>query len=318
MKLYAEVFETGEKLIRDTLLALGFHKSTGTSEHVAINTLPWPRSEISRLPIESKQPHYGHVKGSTGICHVYTFSSASNSWASIKEVEKDVYQLSNQQYVVEVANGVITSLYDVVAKREVIAEGGKANQLVIFDDKPLYWQAWDVEVYHLDSRQELEPGRTTIAERGPHRVSVVTETRISEHSWAKTTVSLAAVVDGEPSYVEIGGEVEWRVTMKFLKVEFPVDITNTEASYESQFGIVKRPTHYNTSWDMAKFEVCCHKWADLSEASYGVSILNDSKYGFATSGKIMRLSLLRAPKAPDAHADMGGLRISLLETFFLH
>ena len=59
------------------------------------------------------------------------------------------------------------------------------------------------------------------------------------------------------------------------------------------------------SWDMAKFEVCCHKFADLSEAGYGVSILNDSKYGFATCGNLMRLSLIRAPKAPDAHADMG-------------
>lgn len=59
------------------------------------------------------------------------------------------------------------------------------------------------------------------------------------------------------------------------------------------------------SWDMAKFEVCCHKFADLSEAEYGVSILNDSKYGFATVGNLQRLSLLRSPKAPDAHADMG-------------
>lgn len=96
--------------------------------------------------------------------------------------------------------------------------------------------------------------------------------------------------------------------MRFLKVEFPVDIVNTEASYETQYGIIRRPTHYNTSWDMAKFEVCCHKWADLSENGYGVSILNDSKYGFATCGNMMRLSLLRAPKAPDAHADMGKSR----------
>lgn len=80
---------------------------------------------------------------------------------------------------------------------------------------------------------------------------------------------------------------------------------STEASYETQFGVVKRPTHYNTSWDMAKFEVCSHRFADLSEHGYGVSILNDSKYGFATAGNTMRLSLLRSPKAPDAHADMG-------------
>jgi alpha-mannosidase len=97
--------------------------------------------------------------------------------------------------------------------------------------------------------------------------------------------------------------------MKFLKVEFPVDVRNTEASYETQYGIVKRPTHYNTTWDMAKFEVCCHKFADLSEANYGVSVINDSKYGFATCGNLMRLSLLRSPKAPDEHADMGAHKI---------
>ena len=67
----------------------------------------------------------------------------------------------------------------------------------------------------------------------------------------------------------------------------------------------RKPLANSRSWDMAKFEVCCHKFADLSEAGYGVSILNDSKYGFATCGNLMRLSLLRAPKAPDAHADMG-------------
>ncbi|KAJ5668477.1 uncharacterized protein N7477_007047 [Penicillium maclennaniae] len=147
--------------------------------------------------------------------------------------------------------------------------------------------------------------RLSFAENDEHRVSLVSHTKISDKSWIKTTISLAASVSSEPSRVEFESEVEWHETMKFLKVEFPVDVTNTEASYETQYGIIRRPTHYNTSWDMAKFEVCCHKWADLSEHGYGISILNDSKYGFATCGNLMRLSLLRAPKAPDAHADMG-------------
>jgi alpha-mannosidase len=130
---------------------------------------------------------------------------------------------------------------------------------------------------------------------------VTTTTKISEKSWIKSTISLSS----ENSYVEVSAEVEWHETMKFLKVEFPTNLNNTEASYETQYGIVRRPTHYNTSWDMAKFEVCCHKWADLSEHGYGISVLNESKYGFAVCGSLMRLSLLRAPKAPDAHADMG-------------
>src|SRR5690606_19550750 len=142
-------------------------------------------------------------------------------------------------------------------------------------------------------------------EQGPLRASLQVETKISEDSWIKTVISLNAAVDGNDSYVEFENEIEWREKMKFVKVEFPVDVTNTEATYECQYGYVKRPTHYNTSWDMAKFEVCCHKWADLSEHGFGVAILNDCKYGFATVGNLMRLSLIRAPKAPDANADMG-------------
>lgn len=201
--------------------------------------------------------------------------------------------------------GVITSLYDRVAEREVIPKGRKANQYVIFDDKPLYWQAWDVEVYHLDTRKPLRSHETTIHENLSHRVSVVSHTRISDKSTIKTIISLSAAVPGQQSHVDFTSHIDWHETMKFLKVEFPVDVRSTEASYESQFGVVRRPTHYNTSWDMAKFEVCCHRFADLSEHGYGVSVLNDSKYGFATAGNLMRLSLLRSAKAPDADADMG-------------
>jgi len=306
-ELYADVFKTGEKLISDAMSELGFDdKPSKESKLVAVNTLPWARTEVTKLPAMAGSPQYGLANGEMGIVEVRPLASAhSTATASIKEVKKGVYQLSNSQYRVEVSDGVITSLYDIAAKREIIPKGKKANQLVIFDDKPLYWQAWDVEVYHLDSRQELHSSKTSITEHGPHRVSVEIETKISPESWIKTTISLSAAVGNHPSYVEMASEVEWRETMKFLKVEFPVDIVNQEASYETQFGIVRRPTHYNTTWDMAKFEVCCHKWADLSEAGYGVSILNDSKYGFATCGNLMRLSLLRAPKAPDAHADMG-------------
>ena len=89
-------------------------------------------------------------------------------------------------------------------------------------------------------------GKSKILETGPHKVSVVTDTAISKDSWVKTTISLSASIGDEPGYVAVDGEVEWRETMKFLKVEFPVDIVNTEASYETQYGIIRRPTHYNT------------------------------------------------------------------------
>jgi alpha-mannosidase len=297
-------------LLADALAELGFddEKSLNAdSKLVAMNTLPWQRSEIVKLPSVASQATYGLAHGSgLGPIDIRSLTSPySASTATIKQLSPDVFELRNSQFKVKVTNGAVTSLYDIAVGREIIPEGQKAAQLVIYDDKPLYWQAWDVEVYHLKSRQELSPSKVTISESSIHRVSLEIETKISDKSWIKTTLSLPAAVGNAPTALEIDAEIEWHETMKFLKVEFPVDIVNTEASYETQFGIVRRPTHYNTTWDMAKFEVCVHKWADLSEATYGVSILNDSKFGFATQGNVMRLSLLRSPKAPDAHADMG-------------
>lgn len=310
-ELYKRVFDTGDKLITEALHTLGFSNNIASKGSLtAINTSPWPRAELVKLPstTNSKASAYALVKGGPGLATVEVLPTKEvRSSVSVQEIKKGIFQMSNIYYKIQVEGGSITSLYDLAADREILVKGAKANQLVVFDDKPLYWQAWDVEVYHLESRTELPPGKTSISEDGPHRVSLVTETKISEESWIKTTISLAAAVEDQPSYIEMASEVEWHEKWKFLKVEFPVDITNTEASYETQYGIIRRPTHYNTSWDMAKFEVCCHKWADLSENGYGVSILNDSKYGFATCGNMMRLSLLRSPKAPDAHADMGKL-----------
>ncbi|KAL9586669.1 MAG: hypothetical protein Q9212_000738 [Teloschistes hypoglaucus] len=303
-ELYARVLKAGVDLLKGALSSLGLDDTTSSkSELKTINTLPWYRVEIIKLP--GTEGDFAAVTGGPGLANVETLTKASKSTARIRKIDDGVFEMRNDDFIVQIENGAITSLVDLAEDRDIIPKGQKANQLVIFDDKPLYWQAWDVEVYHLRSREELKPSKVYIVDDGPHMVSLCTETKISEQSWIKTTISLAASIEGHPSYVSMSSEVEWHETMRFLKVEFPVDVMNTEASYETQYGIVRRPTHYNTSWDMAKFEVCCHKWADLSEAGYGVSILNDSKYGFAVAGNVMRLSLLRAPKAPDAHADMG-------------
>lgn len=303
-ELYAKLFETAYRVRKEIYKVLGLSetKAASVQDAVVLNTLPWHRKEI----VDINEHEGGVACGSGNLLRVHTFKTSSDKkQVSVSKEEDGFFVLENDDLKIKVKDGAITSMYDRRVGREVIPKGGKANQFVIFDDKPLYWQAWDVEVYHLESRKELTSEATEIAEEKPHRVSVVTKTKISDKSSMKTTISLSAAIEGQQSHVEVHSEVEWHETMKFLKVEFPVDVRNTEASYETQFGVVKRPTHYNTTWDMAKFEVCCHRFADLSEHDYGVSILNDSKYGFATVGNLMRLSLLRAPKAPDAHADMG-------------
>jgi alpha-mannosidase len=99
--------------------------------------------------------------------------------------------------------------------------------------------------------------------------------------------------------------VEWRDRQKLLKVAFPLQIRTRRATYDLPFGHIERATHRNTSWEQAKFEVCGHKWADLSEGDYGVALLNDCKYGYDARENVLRLSLLRSPIRPDAESDQG-------------
>ncbi|CRK05543.1 Alpha-mannosidase like protein [Verticillium longisporum] len=309
-KIYANVKETGVVLLRQIFAVLGVDTNAAVDVQnlefaVALNTLPWPRKEL--IDVSETEVVVASGEGHALAVESFQASADDAKAVTVQEITPGLFQLQNAHLTVKVENGTITSVYDRRARRETLA--GKANQYVVFDDKPIYWQAWDAEVYHLDTREELSNSNTTIHEDKGHRASVVTETRISENSSIRTTISLTSVLDEQPSLIECTADVDWHETMKFLKVEFPVKVSNTEASYETQYGVIKRPTHYNTSWDMAKFEVCCHKFADLSEHNYGVSILNDSKYGFATVGNVMRLSLLRSPKAPDGNADMGRHRI---------
>ncbi|KAH7162751.1 glycosyl hydrolases family 38 N-terminal domain-containing protein [Dactylonectria estremocensis] len=303
-EVYAKVFKTGQKLLKELYSVLGMAdaRSGDVDKLVAINTLPWHRKEL----IEISGTEVGVACGGGQTIALRSFKIQEDKPAvSVLQESSNIFVLQNDQLRVVVESGCITSLRDLVNDREIVEKGGKANKFVIFDDIPLYWQAWDVEVYHLDTRRPLEYGQTSILEEKAHRVTLVTDIKISKNSSIKSYISLSAALKGQPSQVDCSAEVDWHEDSKFLKVEFPIDIVSTEASYETAFSVTKRPTHYNTSWDMAKFEVCCHKFADLSEHNYGVSILNDSKYGFATAGKVMRLSLLRSPKAPDENADMG-------------
>jgi alpha-mannosidase len=210
---------------------------------IALNTLPWPRKEL--IDISETEAIIASGDGHILSLESYRASSDGPKAVTVQEASPGVFKLENDHLTVTIEKGCMTSIYDRRSRRETLS--GKANQFVIFDDKPVYWQAWDVEVYHLETREELSNSNTRVLEDKDYRVSVVTETRISEESSIRTTISLSAAIDGQPSLVECTADVDWHETMKFLKVEFPVQVRNTEASYETQYGIIKRPTHYNTS-----------------------------------------------------------------------
>src|SRR5699024_7862502 len=111
--------------------------------------------------------------------------------------------------------------------------------------------------------------------------------------FGSSTITQDMIVYAESRRIDFKTHVDWQERQRLLKVAFPVDVRSTEATYDNQYGNVKRPTHWNTSWDYARFETVGHQWADLSEGGYGVSLLNDSKYGYDIKDHVMRLSLLK-------------------------
>lgn len=227
---------------------------------------------------------------------------------SIQQTGADSFEMANSSIRLTVSEGRITSLYDIAADKELVSPG-ETGGMVIMEDHPNYWDAWDVDSFHLEKQTHLKFGGVSILNKGPLRATLGATTVLKGGSRIEVEISIDAIpaslrADAR-SLVQFSAMVDWREKHQFLKFELPVDIHSDFATYETQFGTVARPTHRNTSWDAAKFEVCGHKFADLSEYGYGVAILNESKYGYSTDGNIMRLSLLRAPTMPDLDCDMG-------------
>ncbi len=197
--------------------------------------------------------------------------------------------------------GEITRVYDKAAGREVLPEGAVANQLQAFEDRPKDFDAWDIDIYYDDKTYLAEPKADfKVVEAGPLRRMVEVKRRI-----LNSTVTQRISLRRNSARLDFDTSVDWQERHTMLKVAFPVDVLASQATYEIQWGNVQRPTHRNTSWDWARFETCAHKWADLSEGDYGVSLLNDCKYGHDIHDNVMRITLLRSPTMPDPAADLG-------------
>ena len=204
------------------------------------------------------------------------------------------------------ADGDISQIFDKKNGRDVLPAHGVANQFQAFEDRPLAYDAWDIDAFYDDKRYFADPAtRMTLVENGPLRWTVLVERRILSSVYTQR-ISLRR----GSSRLDFETEIDWRERHILLKVAFPVEVLAPQATYEIQWGNVQRPTHRNTSWDWARFETCAQKWVDLSEGGYGVSLLNDCKYGHDIQENVMRLSLLRAPTIPDPEADQGEHRFT--------
>ena len=193
----------------------------------------------------------------------------------------------------------ISSLFDKRNSREVIKHGQRANVLQAFEDKPHNFDAWNIDIYFEEKMWEIANVESAeLVESG----DVKTTIRVVRKFCDSSIVQDISIYNDIPR-IDFKTKIDWKETQVMLKAAFPVDIHSDKAAYEIQYGNVERPTHRNTSWDQARFEVCAHKWADLSEDGYGVSLLNDCKYGYDIKENVMRLTLLKSAKDPNVDAD---------------
>ncbi len=222
--------------------------------------------------------------------------------APTTELSIAAHRMENRFFVVELNEaGEITQLYDKRYQREIVPPGQVANRLQLFQDGPEREAAWNVHAT-FERREYPFEGESTIevVETGPVRGVV----RVVRHHRASRIEQDIILYDTLPR-IDFVTRVDWEERQVMLKVAFPVEVLADQATFEIQFGAIQRPTHRNTSWDQEKFEVPAHRWADLSEAGYGVSLLNDCKYGYDVKGNVLRLTLLRGPEWPDPNADRG-------------
>ncbi|MBP2326490.1 alpha-mannosidase [Kibdelosporangium banguiense] len=290
---YAEVTAALEKIIAEAC--------RGTAQPLVFNSAPHPRIEVIR----------------TGETAVYAAVPALGS-APLDQilvlpdpVRVTDRTLDNGLVRVELDdNGLITSVVDHATGREALPDGGRANLLQLHTDLPNQWDAWDIDEHYRRRHVDLTAADSiTPVERGPLLGAIKIE-----RSFGDSRVSQTIRLNAGSRRIDFMTEIDWHESEKILKAAFPIDVHADRSAAEIQFGHVLRPTHANTSWDAAKFEIYAHRWIHVAEPGYGVAVLNDSTYGHDVtrngSTTTVRLSLVRAPHCPDPHADQGMHRLT--------
>ncbi|MGN5732675.1 alpha-mannosidase [Arthrobacter psychrochitiniphilus] len=207
------------------------------------------------------------------------------------------------------ADGVINSIVDVAADRELVPAGQGANLLQLHTDFPNMWDAWDIDAFYKNTvtdLRELDSMEVTMLGHQPE-ITI-------KRSFRASHITQRVRISPDSKVITVYNEVDWREQETLLKAAFPLDVHADHARFETQYGHIQRATHENTSWDNARFEVCAHRWVHAGEPGFGAAVINDSTYGHdvsrhpGTNGSsftTVRLSLLRGPRFPDPTTDQG-------------
>jgi alpha-mannosidase len=321
---YARIRELGEQSRDAALSALEKSLPSGASAMV-VNPTTFTGDRVGLLPDsvdglvvmgEGRSLLTQSVDGGTLVdlpqLPAFTVISLSSGAASNQSTSLTVTE-DGDSLIVEnslmrvtfASNGDITSIFDKEASREALTEGEVGNQLLAVEDRPLAWDAWDVDIFYDDRVEKLDaPTRLDVIEEGPIRATLLVE-----RAYRSSTITQRIHIYHNSKRIDFDTHIDWHESHILLKAAFPVDVLSPTATFDIQWGNVERNTHRNTSWDWGRFETAAQKWADLSEGNYGVALLNDSKYGYDVLHNVMRLSLLKSATMPDPIADQGEHRM---------
>ena len=288
----------------------------GSGEAVTVfNTLGFDRDDVVRLgdvkasalrdengnvyPVQ--QTESGAVAYLKGIpSKGYKSLTVAEAEAASPFTRSDDYHLETPYYSIALdETGAFTSIYDKENDREVLKAGKKA-QIRVYEDKPIYYDNWDIDMFYTEKSWAVdELKRLRWLGDGP-----VCTTLELTFDCCGSEILQKIHFYANSRRIDFETKVDWKLHQHLLKAEFPVDIHADEATFEVQFGNVKRKTHTNTSWDKARFESCAQKWMDFSEGHYGVSLLNDCKYGHSVNDGVIGLTLLKSGVEPNPNADV--------------
>lgn len=319
---YGKVMETCSAMLSRKLQAIASGAASGDDQVAVFNQLSFHRRDLVRVKTGET---YTHAVSPVGMkVPGQMVWEDENSFflfpAEVPSMGYSTYRLITEPSPIDQAMTVhppvmenrffrisfdsemrMMSLLDKRCDRELVLPGEKANRLMAYEDKPINWDAWDINLYYRDKCWEIDGvDSVEVTESGPVRGSL----RIRRTFLDSTLVQDIRIFADIPR-IDFETRIDWQEQDILLKASFPMDIHTSKATYDIQFGNVERPTHWNTSWDSARFEVCAHKWADISEEGWGVSLLNDCKYGHDIKGSTMQLTLLKSAMYPYPDADRG-------------
>lgn len=315
-KDYETIKNIGKDVIRDYL-----EKSLEKDEtsYTVYNASGWDTDEIAAVP-QTALGVYTDGKGTVltsqqgqGVTYVLVKNVPAMGYQRITfhpgqvEEKKEAFRIEGREietpcYILNInEQGQIEKLYDKEYQRNVLAPKERGNVLQMFEDKPLDNDAWDIDIYYQQKMREVtDLKKWEIKEQGSLRLVIGLEWK-----YMNSTIEQEMILYSTNRRIDFSTHVDYRERQQLLKAAFPVDIRTTYATYDTQYGNVRRPNHWNTSWDQARFESVGHRFADLSERNYGVALLNDCKYGYDVKDNLLRISLLRSGKQPDHMQDIG-------------